>query len=229
MHLLWNYALARASADGDLEGICRAVHAGADIETRVPPDMHSRRARAGDTTWEEPTVLDGLSLQAEEVLELGEHGAMTGQGDVVSLGPADEEGRLTPLMRAARRAHREAVGMLLQLGADVAARDDAGMTPLHHAAVAGCLQCCEALARAGASSDAWDSQARDPLACVPARLAPTAAERGAWQRALRQPREAEKPPPRAPIALPAGLKPLASAAAAHDRHRRGGGPALAPL
>ncbi|CAK0793302.1 unnamed protein product [Prorocentrum cordatum] len=59
------------------------------------------------------------------------------------------------------------------------------MTPVHHAAAAGCLQSCEVLVRAGANADAWDSQARDPLACVPAHLASTAAERAAWQRALR--------------------------------------------
>lgn len=81
--------------------------------------------------------------------------------------PAGPE-QASPLHVAARSDWPGAVRMLLELGADVAAADAKGRTPLHYAAEGACegAKALRALASAGADVGCADADGNSPLAAA---------------------------------------------------------------
>ncbi len=131
--------LMTASRRGDLEGIERALAAGADVNAREPDDHETalyRAARMGE---------------AEAVLALLEAGADPDIGDRRSV---------SPLHVAARSGSSAVVAALLEGGATVDAREDQqGKTPLHEAAYELQPDVARLLLEAGADPNArlkWD-------------------------------------------------------------------------
>lgn len=70
---------------------------------------------------------------------------------------------ITPLMTAARAGSEPCVRLLLEHGADAAARTDAGLTALHHAAFKGALPMVKLLLGSGAPPNAADDRGFTPL------------------------------------------------------------------
>jgi hypothetical protein len=69
--------------------------------------------------------------------------------------PAHGQGNTTPLMIAAQLGHEVIAELLIQAGADMAAEDSDGRTPLHIAAAAGKLQMVRRLLARGAEPDEY--------------------------------------------------------------------------
>jgi ankyrin repeat protein len=76
------------------------------------------------------------------------------------------------LIEAVKAGDPKRVQVLLRRGDDPAATDPNGLTPLHHAAGHGFLQCAELLVDAGASHGARDAQGRAPLHLAARRVKP---------------------------------------------------------
>src|SRR5437588_3945775 len=70
---------------------------------------------------------------------------------------------ITPLMSAARGGCEPCVRLLLEHGADAAARTDAGLTALHHAAFKGAAAMVKLLLDSGAPANAADDRGFTPL------------------------------------------------------------------
>jgi len=70
---------------------------------------------------------------------------------------------ITPLINAARTGCQPCVRLLLEHGADAAARTDAGLTALHHAAFKGALPMVKLLLDSGAPASAADDRGFTPL------------------------------------------------------------------
>jgi ankyrin repeat protein len=70
---------------------------------------------------------------------------------------------VTPLMNAARAGCEPCVRLLLEHGADAAARTDAGLTALHHAAFKGAVTMVKLLLDSGASANVADDRGFTPL------------------------------------------------------------------
>jgi len=135
--------LLRASHDGDLEGIYKALDEGADIDTRLPMWM-----RLG------PPALSNDADDSDEERSGAE--------------PFNSKSSsLTPLMHAAHEGHAEAVKVLLRLGARVDLHEADGMQALHFAAMSASVDCFRMLLGAGANPVATDNFGRDALECVP--------------------------------------------------------------
>eukprot|EP00826_Nyctotherus_ovalis_P009373 TRINITY_DN12470_c0_g3_i1.p2 TRINITY_DN12470_c0_g3~~TRINITY_DN12470_c0_g3_i1.p2 ORF type:complete len:192 (-),score=30.99 TRINITY_DN12470_c0_g3_i1:33-608(-) len=98
-----------------------------------------------------------------KVKELIKHGA-----NVNSFEFAPNSTRSTPqqaslLHIACTLADLQMVKLLLDLGTDVDALDESGMTPLYCAVRKGCVEVCECLIKAGADFEHRDPQLRTPL------------------------------------------------------------------
>merc|ERR1719476_779029 len=92
---------------------------------------------------------------------------------------------LTPLMRAAKDGHSNAVRFLLEANAAVSAEDEDGMQPIHFAAAAGCRESCETLLAARANPSCLDDFGRDALACLPHHCTVNRATMRDWEELLR--------------------------------------------
>ncbi|CAK0838925.1 unnamed protein product, partial [Prorocentrum cordatum] len=171
--VLMNSALLKASSEGNVAGIQRALAGGADLETRRPMVIRPRCMKVPDETGDDPVDLP-------KVLGLGDHGAKA-KGKVRVSASAG----LTPLMRSAKEGHAKAVALLLQKRANVDAKDEDGMTPLHFAACGGCRDSCEALLQAGADARLRDDDSHDAFDRLPPECVRGRKEREAWLRLLR--------------------------------------------
>jgi hypothetical protein len=124
-----DYALLDAAYKGDVDGVRRALQAGARINARIWPSNHTAlgvAATAGHTA----VVLEVLAAGAKIDIR-------------------DDLGR-TPLHLAAGENKVEILRELLKAGADIEAVSDAGETPLIEAARWGHLEAVRALIAAGA-------------------------------------------------------------------------------
>lgn len=81
-------------------------------------------------------------------------------------------GKPTALCYAATHGNEGLVGFLLGHGADANHRDALDMTPLHYAALGGCVSCSRLLITAGADSRLRNRFGKTPAALVPAGLEP---------------------------------------------------------
>jgi len=135
-----NCMLLRASKDGDLEGIRKALDGGANINTRLPPFIRAS-PDANDFGY------DSKPMDSEQLNPF----ALS----------------LTPLMHAAQEGHTEAVALLLRRGAQVNLHEQDGMQALHFAAASASIECFRMLLGAGANPMAKDVFGRGALACVP--------------------------------------------------------------
>lgn len=73
-------------------------------------------------------------------------------------------GKPTALCYAVLKPHRGLLAYLLDKGADVQRRDGMGMTPLHYAALGGCVYCAACLIGRGARLNVENCLGQTPLA-----------------------------------------------------------------
>jgi len=139
---LANCMLLRASADGDLEGIKKALDDGADVNTRLPMWVRLGYGGSNDVDDSNSESIDSEPLNS---------------------GPLS----LTPLTHAAQEGHVEAVELLLRFGANVDLHEADGMQALHFAAMSASVECFRMLLAANANPLAKDNFGRDALECVP--------------------------------------------------------------
>lgn len=133
------WQLIRAASEGDVKEIHDALVAGAEVETRGDGLLRPKSNCTGVTG-----APDGCVNEEDQQL----------QG-------------LTPLMRAAKEGHLNAVALLLHFRASVNARDEDGMEPLHFAASAGSPEVCTALVAARADPTVTDEYGRDAFSLLP--------------------------------------------------------------
>jgi len=144
-----NCLLLRASRDGDLESIRKALRDGASIDARVPVFI---RIGFSDPDYGDPS-LDQNGRILEEPMD-----SETQNTTALSL---------TPLMHAAQEGHLEAVKLLIHHGAQINLYEEDGMQALHFGAISGSVDCFRILLGAGANPVAKDHFGRDPLDYVP--------------------------------------------------------------
>lgn len=161
-----SHRLHWACGKGITACIQRALDNGAEIE--------ARRSAKGGRVCTTATIRKGTTTIA--VLHVQNMSTSPG----VSWGIG-----FTPLMRAAKGGHSEAVELLVSLGAKTAATDERGCTALHLAASSGSRETCLVLLRAGASRRALDCEGCDPMDYVPARCLETKERAKAWNAVLR--------------------------------------------
>mmetsp|Transcript_98492 Transcript_98492/g.274102 ORF Transcript_98492/g.274102 Transcript_98492/m.274102 type:complete len:245 (+) Transcript_98492:3-737(+) len=171
--IIADFALLRASADGDLAMASSALRDGAVVDTRKRPLMRPRVEVPSDETGPD---------SPSEVLELDFAGRVHRRGER----PCGLRGiGLTPLMLAAQAGSPSVVRLLLKSQARPNLQDEDGMTPLHFAAKAACQECCEQLLAAGACDTATDDDARDAFDWLPTQAVSTRADRCKWEQLLR--------------------------------------------
>mmetsp|Transcript_31447 Transcript_31447/g.61753 ORF Transcript_31447/g.61753 Transcript_31447/m.61753 type:complete len:195 (-) Transcript_31447:127-711(-) len=156
-----NCHLLRASTDGNLDGILRALDAGASVNTRLP------------TWFRAQSAYDDSDAEGDAVVNFGPPIAATSK-------------YLTPLMHASRQGHVQAVHLLLEEKASVHLREMDGMRPLHFAAAGGSRDCCELLLQARADPHLVDDHDRDPYLCLPLEKLHGQTEQQAWKTLLRE-------------------------------------------
>eukprot|EP00933_Yihiella_yeosuensis_P064797 TRINITY_DN68313_c0_g1_i1.p1 TRINITY_DN68313_c0_g1~~TRINITY_DN68313_c0_g1_i1.p1 ORF type:complete len:307 (+),score=37.11 TRINITY_DN68313_c0_g1_i1:28-921(+) len=154
-----DFALLRASQDGDLGGMAAALDAGANIEVRDRPITRPKK------------VLGSA------------FGSCHGCSEDFSSPDTPDIRGMTPLMHAAKEARVEPVAMLLLAKADPTVFDEDGVTPLHLAVRAGCFESCRALIAAGAVLDAEDDNGNRPFDMLD-QESKSAREIEAWQQLL---------------------------------------------
>lgn len=145
-----NERLLLAAARGDQAAIESALQAGADPQARPDPVDADQR--------------DALSRAAASG-QVGAVRALLAAGAPVS----GRSGVIAPLLAATQASFSgriEVVNALLANGADPTVCDDAGRTPLHHAALCRDPGVAQALLDAGAEIDALDKEQLSPLACA---------------------------------------------------------------
>jgi uncharacterized protein len=160
-------ALYEAVRAGQVESALHLIAAGADLHRLPGPDQRDQRSLA---------MLAALLPDLRLLRELIARG----------VDPNRRHGGLTPLLAATRDSYQgrpDAVMMLLANGADAAAADGEGRTPLHFAALAGEPEVAALLLDAGAPLEALDREGLSPLgrACASGnwRLAKFLLDRGA--------------------------------------------------
>lgn len=130
--------------DGD--AVRRLVDAGAEVDVRDTSGL----------AWDE-----AMGLRVRAARELAEH---MGE-EAPALADPEHLTGVTPLMLAARSDGLAVLEALLERGADVNARDDAGATPLAHAARSAWTspEVLRRLVAAGADPEATDVAGRTPI------------------------------------------------------------------
>lgn len=151
-----NCFLLRASKEGDISGVLKALEAGADIDTRLP-------------TW--------ICIKSE--LE-------TDSGDDAFEPEQSVSSSFTPLMNASSEGHVEVLQLLLGFRADLELCDSEGMRALHLAAQAASAGCFRALLEAGADPLATDYLSRDALQHVPLSIICQGEEKHEWLALLKE-------------------------------------------
>ena len=112
-----------------------------DHNDRMLEKYHEDQARRNPGTEIEP---NGHIFKSSGILQnLGPYG----RGDGSKLGTNDG---WTALLAAAAAGHAEACALLLDRGADLAAKEDSGMTALHVVAAVGHAEACALLLDRGA-------------------------------------------------------------------------------
>ncbi len=138
-------AIAVEEGNGDIASFL--VHAGADPNTRSESDWTALfGAIAADRDY---VVGKLLEAGADPNQRFGEEAALhQAVGAPVDMRPEE--------------CAAEMVRVLLDAGADANARDGAGVTPLHHAAHQGRVDCLKLLLAAGADPEMADNAGRRP-------------------------------------------------------------------
>lgn len=136
-----NTNLLRHSEDGNLAGLIRSHHGGADINTQNERTLT-------------PLMLAASSRCPECVQYLLDNGAQINQYS---------KSGLTALMRAAFMGRIDIVRLLIERGAEVNARHSEGKTPLMYAAGNGYKDCISLLLHSGADINAKDNSGHTAL------------------------------------------------------------------
>jgi len=164
--------LLRASSEGDLEGIEKAMAAGADINTKLP--MWLKRVWTDDDFEQDASGFNREDTFAETTENVGANNSM--QTECMGF---------TPLMYASYEGHVGAVKLLLSFRAKVDLRDADGMQAVHLAAQGASLACLRVLLDAGANPAAKDDFGRDVLQCVPSDWLSCSSSKRQWIALLR--------------------------------------------
>jgi len=134
--------LIRASCDGDVDAIRKALMEGANVDAQLPILM-----RVEDEDQDEDSIPSDESSHVDSTKLVARS--------------------LTPLMYASNAGHLKAVELLLNFDARLDVHDPDGMQALHFAAQSGSAACFKALLRAGANPLVQDNFGCDALDYVP--------------------------------------------------------------
>lgn len=159
-----NYLLGNAVANNHLRRAAWLLEHGASANTlhaysKQPVHTHARLAGFSAMV----ALLEQHGARAEALN--GEHAftaaLMNGDFEDVRMRAATAPALITsaaPLLAAAGHGRARAVALLIELGADVNARDHTGTTPLHNAAHANSVDTTDVLLAAGATVDVRDGR-----------------------------------------------------------------------
>lgn len=164
-------SLDRAVDIGDLDQVKRHLHWGSDVNR---PDAHGHRplhvaARAGRIAIARQLVRHGAELEARDAT--GDtplaaalmHGRTQLAEMLIHQGAAfDAQGLLEILIRRGL-SDRDTLELLIERGADLDARDQDGLAPIHRAVRQGDLVLATRLIRAGIDIDRPDAMGRTAL------------------------------------------------------------------
>lgn len=153
-----NQRLLAACRDSDIGALKLSIEEGAYLETRRPFIMRPKP----------PSSVGGL---------------LDAAGSTGKRRKGPKEG-LTPLMYTAQNGSVAGTHLLLEVKAEVAARDEDGLRPLHFAATSGVLEVCKLLLQKDADKNAVDDDGRRAADYVPTSALEKSADRELWEALL---------------------------------------------
>jgi len=161
-----NCSLIRASKDGDISSMLRALEAGADVNTRLPMWIRMRSMSNSSVV-----NMKGVDGEAVELIDREDSAQPMAVG-------------LTPLMYASCEGRVDAVKLLLSLRADMDICDEDGMQAIHMAAEAASPECFRVLMEEGADPLVKDDLGRDAFQCVPLSVITCNSTKQPWTKLL---------------------------------------------